>query len=532
MNQTMYEKVQQCATKYPDFKVIYYMGKKFSYRFVIQEIERLSIFMSHDLKIQKGDVVTICLPNIPSAVFLFYAVNRLGAIANMVHPFTPFLQVEKIMKNTNSKHIFLFEQSLYKEEKSYAKYKKQLTVCLASSYLPSYKRYIYHLQNKKMHQAIKDYHSYDDIKNYSQELLPPVNRNECAVYLHSGGTTGVPKTIMLSNEGFNYLAQESQNIFACGEIYRNGMLAVLPTFHGFGLCMCVHAPLSNAMTSILVPKFSPSALVKIMNQTPVNCICGVPTLFESLLNDQRFTNHRHLKDLKVVFCGGDSMPLPLKERFDALMKSINSTCRMMEGYGLTETVTVCAVNTLKINRPGSVGKMINGMECKILDDNDKEVPLGELGEICVKAPTMMLGYLNEPEITKEVIRDGYVHTGDLGYMDQDQFIYFKQRKKRIIKVSGVAVYPTEIENIVMQIEEIERCAAIEMKDPRLGAAVKLFVVSKSVDKETLEKKILETCRKNLIKWAVPKKIEFRDALPLTLIGKVDYLALQKENDEN
>ncbi len=530
MQKTMYEEMHEWANKYPDQQVIYYMGRTFSYRFVDKEIKRVASYLSLELDIKKGDVVMICLPNIPSTVILFYAVNYLGAIANMVHPFTPYLQVSKIVEQTNSKHIFLFEQSLYKEEKLYRNLASKITVCKASSYLPLYMKFVYHLQNRKMHKAISNYHSFDQIKGkYKKEIA--IDRNECAVYLHSGGTTGFPKTIMLSNNSFNYLASQSSDIFKSDELLGKGMLAVLPTFHGFGLCMCIHASLINGMCSILVPKFSPKELVKIMDKTKVSCICGVPTLFESLLRTEEYVNHPNLKDLQVVFCGGDSMPISLKERFDEVMVKRGISCRMMEGYGLTETITVCAVNTLEENRIGSVGKMIKGMECKILDEKGNEVPCGELGEICVKGPTLMMGYLNEKEITDAVMKDGYVHTGDIGYMDQDQFIYFKQRKKRIIKVSGVAVYPTEIESIVSKVEGVSYCSAIEIPDPRLSSAVKLYVVTTREDTECLKDEILKACKANLIKWAVPKEIEFKDKLPLTMIGKVDYLTLQQENDK-
>ncbi len=527
---SMYQTIETQVERYPAEHSLYYLGHFFSYRDLNNEIRRISAYLSIDLKIKKGDVVTICLPNIPATVIVFYALNRLGAIANMVHPLTPFLQVQQIITKTKSKHLFIFDSTLYKEEEKYRIMKEHITFCKASSYLSFFKRSLYDYHNRDMNRKLKGYIDYDHIRSYSPKEIPLTEYNECAAYLHSGGTTGLPKTIMLSNYGFNYLASQANTIFGSETVFRKNMLAVLPSFHGFGLCMCIHTPLANGMCSVLVPKFSSRAIVKIMKKIPLNCICGVPSLFDRLLSDQSFLRHKRLNALDVVFCGGDTMPLSLKSRFDALMEERGIKCRMMEGYGLTETVTVCCVNTMQENRQGSIGKMLKGMSCRILDEQNHEVPRCELGEICIQAPTIMMGYLDDEESTTSTIQGQYVHTGDIGYMDQDDFIYFKQRKKRIIKVSGVSVYPTEIEMVVMTLNNVANCAAIEGKDERGRSFVKLYVLLKEKnDLEQMRLEIIKTCQQNLFKWSIPKQIIFCDELPLTLVGKVDYKVLEKEN---
>ena len=233
----------------------------------------------------------------------------------------------------------------------------------------------------------------------------------------------------------------------------------------------------------------------------------------------------------MVFCGGDKMSISLQERFNKVMKQGGSKCRVFEGYGLTEAVGANSVNTFSANRAGSIGKAIDGVTFRIVNEEGKELPRGEVGEITLQSGEIMLGYLNNEQGTKEAIKDGWLYTGDYGHMDEDDFIYFDQRKKRVVKVSGVGVFPTEIEKLVETVPGVEGVCAIEIPDRKLQSAIKLFVVAKYFDEEGMKEQILDTCRKYLIRWAVPKEIEFIKELPHTLLGKIDFKTLQKQEDE-
>ena len=268
-----------------------------------------------------------------------------------------------------------------------------------------------------------------------------------------------------------------------------------------------------------------------MNKTKFTCICGVPTIYEKLLLEPKFTNNKNLKHLHCCFCGGDSMSQSLEERFNAAMDKAGSKCRLFQGYGLTEAIAVNCVNTFNAHKSGSLGKAMPEADFKVVDQNNKEVKRGEIGEIIFKSGALMLGYFKDEEGTKNCIVDGYLHTGDLGYMDEEDFIFFKQRKKRVVKVSGVAVFPSEVEQLIESMPEVKCCAAIHIPDPKLLNAIKVFVVAKYFDETAMKDKILETCRKYLIRWSVPTEIEFRDELPLTMLGKVDFRALQEEEDK-
>ena len=225
------------------------------------------------------------------------------------------------------------------------------------------------------------------------------------------------------------------------------------------------------------------------------------------------------------------MSQTLEERFNKVMEEAGSKCRIFQGYGLTEAIAVNCVNTFDAHKSGSLGKAMPESVFKVVDENNKEVKRGEIGEIIFKSGAIMLGYYQDEEATKACIIDGYLHTGDLGYMDEDDFIFFKQRKKRVVKVSGVAVFPSEVEQLIESMPEVSSCAAIRIPDKKLQNALKVFVVAKYFDETAMKDKILETCRKYLIRWSVPTEIEFRNDLPLTMLGKVDFKALQEEEDK-
>ena len=509
-----YEKLKEAINAYPNGLAIYYQGKKISFRRFGKLVNNMADVLVNRLHVQRNDVLLIAQPNIPEVLILFYAANKIGAICDFVHPFTPFNQVKAIIKQTNAKYAFLFEQRIAKEVDRYRDLADMIYVTRVEDFLPLGKKFIYHnFMNNAIRRKLGRWRGQFKGFNYLKDLKPTGHIPETvtgkgletSILLHSGSTTGDPKTICLCDNNLNSIASRSCE-FLCltPEQTRGiGMLSVLPSFHGFGLCITMHAPLINQFACILMPKFSAEETARIMNKTKVTCICGVPTMYEQLLKCPSFTQNKHLKRLHVVYCGGDSLPAKLQKEFNEAMKKGGSHCQMFEGYGLTEAVCVNIVNTYDHNKEGSIGYPMTGAEFKIVDDNGKELPRGEIGEIILKSPAIMNGYFNDEKATKEAVKDGWLYTGDLGYMDEDNFIFFKQRKKRVVKVSGVGVFPTEIERLVESVPGVEACCAIEIPDPRLQSAIKVFVVAKFFDEEGMRNAILDTCRKYLIRWASP-----------------------------
>ena len=540
---TMYQALVDSANKYPNDLALYYQGKKISFKMLLKRINDAADILYHELGIRENDVVLISQPNIPETVVLFYAINKIGAVSNFVHPFTPFNQVKEIMKKTNTKVAFLFEQRIAKEVDDYRELVNKVYVTRIEDDFPLIKKFYYHIfmnfrirkkLSKKKDINFPGFNYVNRLKPFNKET-PTVNlvSNKCSVLLPSGSTTGKPKTICLNDKSFNYLAMHADSFMALNKDQLRGhkMLSVLPSFHGFGLCMSMHAPLANGFASILVPRFRAKKVVKVMNKIKPTVICGVPTIYEKLLSEPSFVKSKSLKNLHCCFCGGDVLSSDLLNSFNNTMRQTGSKCRLFQGYGLTEAVAVNCVNTFETSKDGSLGKPIPGVSFKIVDENDEELPGNEIGEIVLKSPAIMLGYYQDEEANKQCIRDGYLHTGDLGYIDDDGFVYFKSRKKRVVKVSGVAVFPSEVEQLIETIPEVVSCAAIQIPHEKLQNSIKVFVVSNCSNKDLLKDKIIEACRKQLIKWSVPTEIEFRDSLPLTPLGKVDFNALRQEEDK-
>ena len=541
---TMYAAFKEAAKRTPNNLAVYYEGKRISFKALLKRIDETADILYNRLGVRQNDVIVIAQPNIPETIVLYYAVNKIGACSNLIHPFTPFNQVKSIIDKTHTKYAFLFEQRIAKEVTRYREIAEKIYVTRIEDDLPLGKKMFYHtFMNFRIRRKLGKLPArfkFDGFK-YTYQLKPmnkPVpeaafDKNRCSVLLHSGSTTGKPKTICLSDYAFNFIGYHSDSFMALPreDLKHHKMLSVLPSFHGFGLCMTMHAPLVNSFSSILVPKFKVEKVVKAMNKTKFTCICGVPTIYEKLLLEPKFVNNKNLKHLHCCFCGGDSMSQSLEERFNKAMDKAGSKCRLFQGYGLTEAIAVNCVNTFNAHKSGSLGKPMPESDFKVVDQQNNEVKRGEIGEIIFKSGALMLGYFKDEEGTKNCIVDGYLHTGDLGYMDEEDFIFFKQRKKRVVKVSGVAVFPSEVEQLIESMPEVSYCAAIHIPDKKLLNAIKVFVVAKYFDETAMKDKILETCRKYLIRWSVPVEIEFRDNLPLTMLGKVDFRALQEEEDK-
>ncbi len=460
---------------------------------------------------------------------------------NLVHPFTPYNQIVNIMTKTHTKLAFVFEQRVAKEVEKYREISDKIYVTRVEDDLPGIQKMVYHtFMNYKIRRKLGKFRKFKGF-NYVKDLKPTGKgsptiegkEKDLSVLLHSGSTTGDPKTICLSDFNFNFIGERCTQFVGVEteQLKAKGMLSVLPSFHGFGFCMTMHGPLCIGLSVVLIPKYSGKAVSKAISRTPVGLMCGVPTLYENMVNCKEIRANRHLKDMHIAWCGGDYLPPSTQKAFNDLMKEHGSSAQLFEGYGLTEAIAVNIINNFEHHKDRSIGYPIPGVDVKIMDDNGKEVPRGELGEIAIKGGANMIEYFDNPEATKAAVRDGYVYTGDLGYMDKDGFIFFKARKKRVIKVSGVGVFPSEVENLVEHIQGVKSCCAIEIPDDRLQHAIKLFVVADYFDEEEMRSEILKKCRRYLIRWSIPKEIEFVDELPKTLLGKVDFKTLQKQENE-
>jgi long-chain acyl-CoA synthetase len=313
------------------------------------------------------------------------------------------------------------------------------------------------------------------------------------------------------------------------------MLAIMPIFHGFGLGVCLHTAYVSGGTTILVPQFSINTYAGLLKKYKPHYIAGVPTLYEAMLR-LRNIDKLDMSQLEGVFSGGDSLSVELKRKVDAFLKERGSTEQVREGYGLTECVTASCLTPRRFHKEGSIGIPYPDMHYKIVRRGTQETaPYGEEGEIVLYGPTVMKGYDNNEEETAQALQthpDGrvWLHTGDLGKMDEDGFVYFRQRIKRMIVSSGYSIYPSQLENIIESHEEVLISCVIGVPDDYKMQRLKAFVVLRDGKEPTEEIKesILGHCRKNIAKYAMPREFEYRSSLPRTLVGKVAYLELEKE----
>ena len=543
-HKTMYEMVEAAAKRHPNHVAYVFMGKKTTYTEFMKRIQAAAQGL-YKMGIRKGDKVTICMANTPQALDCFYALNRIGAIPNMIHPLSASQEIAFYLNFSKSKAVLTLDQFYYKVAEILPQLENPTEILIAKvvDELPAPLSALYPLT--KSARAVKKLPKagytlwYDMVKAGKNTKLPAQKSryDSCGAILYSGGTTGTTKGIMLSNLNFNALALQTiaASGFTMEEISNMKMLSVMPVFHGFGLGIGIHTPLVAGGTCILIPQFNVKVYAKTLMKQKPNLIPGVPTLFEALLRTEDLEG-ADLSFLKGIFSGGDSLSPELKKKVDAFLREHNCSEQIREGYGTTECVTASCLTPKDYARQGSIGVPFPDTYYKIVEPGTtNEVGPNIEGEICISGPTVMLGYMDNPYETANTLRRHYdgriwLHTGDLGHMDQDGFVYFRQRIKRMIITSGYNVYPSQLENIIDANDKVLISCVIGVKDPYRVQRVKAYVVPMPgvEPSEALKQEILDYCSGRIAKYAMPREIEFRKELPKTLVGKVAYRVLEEE----
>ena len=540
---SVYDVLKSNSMDYLDCHAINYLGKNISYRDFLRQIDICSrAFRSQGIR--PNDVVTICMPNIPEAMIAFYALNKIGAIANMIHPLSSEQEIKNYLISTNSVMLVMIDicyektAGVIKETDVY-----KTVIVSAGSSLKLWKKlgYLATKSYKIKKPMFKDeYIRWNEFMgrgvNYNGKCYVEKKNDDPCCILHSGGTTGTPKGIVLSNGNFNAMTEQIRVLFKKLD-YNDHILAIMPVFHGFGLAVSINAPLNFGCTIYMVPQFDSRKFDKLLIQTKPQVVVGVPTLYEALLNKPN--KKLNLFNLKYAISGGDSLTGELAERVNSYLADHGATIKVAQGYGLTESTAAVCLASDESNIPGSIGVPFPLQYLGIFNpDTDEEMPFGETGEICVHGPTVMMGYLNNEKETNEVLRihkDGniWLHTGDMGYMRKDGVIFYQSRLKRMIITSGYNVYPSQIENIIESHEAVLKCTVIGIPHPYKMQVAKAIIVLKNGYSESLaiKKSIKELCEKNLARYSIPYEFEFRKSLPRTRIGKVDFNKLMQEEEE-
>ena len=539
---TMYQMVIKTARKYPQNIAYSFMGKQTSFAEFAQRIDAAAKGL-YEMGIRRGDRVTICMANTPQAVDCFYALNRIGAIPNMIHPLSAPAEIAFYLNVSHSKAILTLAQFYDKVSSVLPQLEQPVTILIAriAEELPFPLSMLYPITKggkADRMPAGKGYTPWADMVAAGKNTpLPPDEGkfDDCGAILYSGGTTGTNKGIMLSNLNFNALGLQTIAASGFGSVAGMKMLSIMPVFHGFGLGIGIHTALIGGATCILIPQFSVKVYADTLKKEKPNLIPGVPTLFEALLRADSLQGV-DLSFLKGIFSGGDSLSPELKKKVDTFLKEHNCTEQIREGFGTTECVTASCLTPKDYARSGSIGVPFPDTFYKIVKPGTTEECDANIeGEICISGPTVMLGYMDNPEETAATLKnhgDGriWLHTGDLGHMDEDGFIYFRQRLKRMIVTSGYNVYPSQLENIIDGHEKVLLSCVIGIPDVYRGHKVKAYVVPMPGIEPTdeLKQEILDFVSGQVAKYAAPRELEFRTELPKTLVGKVAYRVLEEE----
>ncbi len=544
-NKTIYDYLKSCVGQDTDYIALNYFGNRMSYNELFEKIEQASKGL-RSLGVKQGDIVSICMPNTPEAVIAFYACNSIGAVADMIHPLSSPSEIKTYLNASKSKIIFLIDVDYDKVKDILVETSVYKTIIVsAADSMPLLTTIGYQITRgykiKKPSFINSAFLTWSDFMvkglTYNKAYTHTMKSKDLAIILHSGGTTGSPKGIMVSNFNFNAEAQQDGvNVYNVRP--KDKIMTILPIFHGFGLCVCLHCPLCLKVETILVPEFDGNRFHRMMKNDKPNVIAGVPTLWEAMLDNKKFDDV-DLSSLKYVISGGDYLTIPMEERMNNFLRTHGASISISKGYGMTESVAATAYTFDGTNEPGSIGiPMIGNKFCICNPDTGEILPYGVEGEICVNGPTVMMGYLHNEEETKKVLKkheDGkiWLHTGDIGYISPDGIIYFTQRLKRMIVSSGFNIYPSVIEETIEKHPKVKKCCVIGVPHQYKMHVAKAFIVLTDDEKSParLRKELKELCKENLAVYSIPKEYEFRDSLPQTLYKKIDFKQLEKEEKE-
>lgn len=520
---------------------INYFGVKTSFIELIRKIDICAKALVSS-GVREDDVVTICLPNVPEAIIAFYAVNKIGAIASMLHPLSSEEEIKDSLIKTNSVFLFLHNQTLECVKNIIKKTKVYKTIVVSpKDSMPPLLSLGYYLtqdiklpteKNSEMFISWQDFITKGE--KYHNNVFIRRKKESDAIILHSGGTTGTPKNIVLTNSNVNAIMEQAKIDFDDLGV-EDSFLSILPMFHCFGLIVNILCPLMFGSTVILIPRFDAKRFDKLIRRYNPTVLSGVPTLFEALIKNP-YMKDIDMSNIKYVVSGGDTLTIEKNKLVNEFLKQHKSKARIIQGYGMTETTGPATFGAKGSDKLGSVGIPLPGNKVKILNiETKEEMNPNKIGEIFISGPTVMSRYLDNEKETSSLIQvheDGlrWVSTGDLGYMDEDGVLFYVQRIKRMIISSGYNVYPSHIEEVLVKNKYIQEAGVIGVPHPyKVQVPVAYVVLKENIEKTPeLVIEIQKYCEKNLSKYMIPKKIIFKDSLPKTLVGKINYKELERE----
>lgn len=540
-NHNCYEYYLKNTQQYGDYISFQHYGRNHMKSEFVADVEALAVYFSKELGLKRGDVYTVFMPTNVESMMTFMALNKLGIIVSFVHPLLPPESLKDILTETWSNGIMLLDMFAPKYVSVIAEKNLPCVICVPSTYAVPEKT-MAKADEKAMalvSSSVKKYDVFPEIvTRYAGQTVETVKENaaDTAVYMNGGGTTGKSRTIRLSNSALNSVVYMLLGVNTpVEEIGVDSEICSMPFFHAFGFCAGGLSAMHKGSRVIFIPKFDADKFVELMKSNKVVEFNGVPNMYKKLLAHPEFDGP-HLKNVKVMYSGGDDLRPAFLEKFDAVMEKNGSKASICQGYGLTECCAVCTANRLWENKKGSIGKPMPGLCIEVWDENDKPVPTGAIGQMVMSGPTVMQGYLTPDGRDGEGLytdENGtkWVKSGDLGYYDDEGYLYFVGRQKRVIVISGYNVYPGDIEKLLTEVPSVKESCAVQGFDGD-KAIVRLYTVkANGADEEQCRKQIVDICSERLSGFCVPREIVFIDALPRTRLEKVDFMSLTQQRPE-
>jgi long-chain acyl-CoA synthetase len=531
---SLYQLFQKTAEKYKQQPAVHFMGRDLSYDALSAEIESLAAALA-DMGIKKGDRVAIHLPNSTQFPIAYFAALSIGAVVVPCNPLYVAREMQYQLKDSGAETIITLTR-FYKMIKEIQPKTdlKNIIVTNIKDYFPGMLGFLYTVAKEKkegdrVEIASGDYSFTDLIKKHAGQKPPviEVKPEDRALFLYTGGTTGVSKGAVLKHS--NLVANMFQVKSWCTD-YEDGKevaLGVLPFFHSYGLTTVLNLGLLNGAKLVLLPRFELETVLKTIDKQKPTLFPGVPTIYVAINNAPNLSKF-DIKSIRICISGAAPLPVEVQQQFEK-----NTGGRLVEGYGLSETSPVTHANPVYGKRkPGSIGLPMPDTEFKVVDveSGENEMPVGEIGELCLKGPQVMEGYLNMPEETANSIRNGWFYTGDIARVDEEGYTYIVDRKKDMVIAGGFNIYPRDIEEVLYTHPKIMEAAVAGIHDQYRGETIKAYCVLKEGE-SMAEAEVVEYCKANLAAYKVPKLVEFREELPKTMIGKVLRRMLREEEEK-
>lgn len=542
---TIFEYLWQNNKDHLDEIALIYYDRKLTFRELFREIDKAANAYAA-LGVAAGDIVTFAVLACPETVISLYALNKIGAIPNMVNVLSSAEEYKHYINEANSK-LFVCWSNFYATAGpilGQTTAKKTLLID-PLNYLPPVKRVLAKLKTHGKHSYGDGTIGWNQFLSAGAtckaEVLPFTANTPC-VMAHTGGTTGEPKGVLLSNEAINAVALQYSSAYdhARQETY---MDLIVP-FVIYGIAVNIHMPLCMGLRSVLIPFFKPKEIPGFFLHYKPNIISSIPAYWTPLLSDKK-ARKADFSFIRIAGAGGDGMTVEIEEEMNAFLKAHGSKSVMLKGYGLSELCSTAVACFDKASKPGSVGIPQPLTLAKIVEpETEQEKRYGQIGEICICSPSLMLGYYRNNDATSEMVKehaDGrtWVHTGDLGYMDEDGFVFLTGRMRRIILTSYTEIpskiFPDRIERVIMKHPAVFQCCVVSEPHPQYKAVTRAHIVPKPEymgNYHELQEEINTLCHQNLPDYSCPFSYSFRESLPLTAVGKVDWIKLEEEGRSN